>query len=63
MDDYDYNSAMDIAIEVIKEQLQCSNNTCCAAQLHLAIKRLEKRKIKNEPAEPLMQDHYMIPKK
>lgn len=43
-----YNIAIDISIEVIKEQLQCSNNTCCAAQLHLAIKRLEERKIEED---------------
>ena len=60
MDDYDWNSAMDRAIAIVKEQFQCVNNTCCAAHVRMVIKRLEDKKIKDEPVEPIMQDHYVI---
>ncbi len=58
--DHDWNLAIDKAIAIVKEQFQCINNTCCAAHLRMAIKRLEDKKIKDEPVESIMQDHYVI---
>ena len=60
MGDHDYNSAMDVAIEVIREQQRCVTNTCCAAHLRMIIRDLEEKKVKNKPAETLMQDHYRL---
>jgi ribonuclease HI len=46
MDDYDWDSAINAAIGIVKKQLLSVNNTCCAAHLHMVMGSLEASKIK-----------------
>lgn len=45
MDDFDWNSSIDHAIDIIKEQIKYTNNSCCKFHLVNIIKIFEKERI------------------
>ncbi len=64
MDDVEWNSAMDEAINMIKEYMDHVHNTCCADcadHLRVVMKKFKEEKIKDEdPKEIVTEKHKTI---